>query len=96
VTRRFTEWLGQKWRRRTDPALAQAYQVTFSTAQGQLVLQHLLDEIYCQTCPTRDQIDLATHNGRRSVVQEILENIDAANEPMKYTLTQEMTHAGGV
>jgi hypothetical protein len=93
MTRRFTDWLSQKWRRRTDPQLAQAYQVTFSTAQGQLVLQHLLDEVYCQTCQVQDALALAVHNGRRSVVQEILENIDAANEPTKYALTEELTHA---
>jgi hypothetical protein len=75
--------------------LAHAYQVTFSTAQGQLVLQHLLDEVYCQTCPVQDPIALAMHNGRRSVVQEILENIDSANSPTKYTYTEELTHAGG-
>ena len=56
MTKLFKAWLGQKWRRRTDPQLAQAYQVTFSTAQGQLVLQHLLDEVYCQTCPSIDPI----------------------------------------
>jgi hypothetical protein len=67
--------------------------VTFSTAQGQLVLQHLLDEVYCQTCPVQDPIALAMHNGRRSVVQEILENIDSANDPAKYTYTEELTHA---
>jgi hypothetical protein len=93
MTRLFTNWLSHKWRRRTDPQLAQAYQVTFSTAQGQLVLQHLLDEVYCQTCPVQDSIALAMHNGRRSVVQEILENIDEANNPPKYTYTEELNHA---
>jgi len=93
MTRLFTNWLSQKWRRRTDPALAHAYQVTFSTAQGQLVLQHLLDEVYCQTCPVQDSIALAMHNGRRSVVQEILENIDSAQDPTKYTLTEDALSA---
>jgi hypothetical protein len=94
MTRMFAAWLSRKWKRRTDPQLAQAYQVTFSTAQGQLVLQHLLDEVYCQTCPVQDALALAVHNGRRSVVQEILENIDSAQDPQKYTYTEELTHAG--
>jgi hypothetical protein len=93
MTRRFTEWLGQKWRREPDTSLGLAYQVTFSTAHGQLVLQHLLDNVYCQTCPTHDPIALATHNGRRSVIQEILENIDMANDPVKYTYKEELMHA---
>ncbi len=80
--KRFTEWLSSKWGRETDPSLLQAYQVTFSTPQGRMVLKHLLDEIYCQTCPTMEPIALATHNGRRSVVQEILQNIDSAEKPL--------------
>jgi hypothetical protein len=93
MTKLLKSWLGQKWRRRTDPQLAQAYQVTFSTAQGQLVLQHLLDEVYCQTCPSIDPIAIALHNGRRSVVQEILENIDSAQDPIKYTYTEDALSA---
>jgi len=93
MTRPFINWLSRKWQRRLDPALAQAYQVTFSTAQGQLVLQHLMDEVYCQICPSIDPIALALHNGRRSVIQEILENIDEAQSPTKYTLTEESTYA---
>jgi hypothetical protein len=89
---RFTEWLSQKWRRSLDPQLGQAYLITFSTIQGRQVLQHLLDEVYCQTCPVHDPIALATHNGRRSVVQEILENIDLAERPDKYTPREDVTH----
>lgn len=85
MTRFFKDWLSFKWRKTLDPHLAQAYQVTFSSLQGREVLQHLLDEVYCQTCPMNDPIALATHNGRRSVVQEILENIDIGAQPQKYT-----------
>ena len=78
---RFTAWMTQKWARRLDPGLVQAYQVTFNSLHGRAVLQHLLDEIYCQVCLSKDPIDLSTHNARRSVVHEILENIDMADHP---------------
>lgn len=90
---RFKDWLSRKWTRQLDPGLMQAYQLTFSSLHGRLVLQHLLDEVYCQTCPVNDPIALATHNGRRSVVQELLENIDVAESPGKYTPREELTHA---
>ena len=93
MTRTMRAWLPSKWRRRLDPGLGQAYQVTFSSLQGRQVLQHLLDEVYCQTCPVNDPIALATHNGRRTLVQEILENIDIAEQPEKYTTREELTHA---
>lgn len=92
MTKILREWFGSKWRKRLDPSLAKSYQITFSTVQGREVLQHLLDEVYCQTCPVNDPIALATHNGRRSLVQEILENVDMAEQPDKYEL-KEMTHA---
>ncbi len=90
---RFADWLGSKWRKRLDAHLAQSYQVTFSSLQGREVLQHLMDEVYCQVCPVNDPIALATHNGRRSVVQEILEAIDIGEQPDKYSPREETTHA---
>jgi hypothetical protein len=93
MTRTLKDWLTRKWQRGLDPGLAQAYQVTFTSLHGRQVLQHLLDEVYCQTCPVNDPIALATHNGRRSVVQEMLENIDMASSPDKYTVKEELTHA---
>ena len=87
--KRFSQWLTQKWSRQTDDKIAQAYQVTFSTPFGQLVLQHLLDTIYCQTCESMDPIALANENGRRFVVQTILEYIDAAENPQKHQVNVE-------
>ena len=81
---RFTQWLTQKWSRRTDDNIGQQYQVTFSTPQGRLVLQHLLDTVYCQTCESLDPIALANENGRRFIVQTILEFIDEAENPRKH------------
>ena len=86
---RFTEWLGRKWRKEPRPELARAYLLTFSTAEGRLVLQDWLDEIYCQTCPINDPQALAEHNGQRKFVQRILEAIDQAGEPGKYETKQE-------
>jgi len=95
MTRRFTEWLTRRWSPQPLDELCVAYQITFSTPHGQLVLQHLLDEVYCQTCPSLDPIALATHNGCRSVVQDILEKIEIAESRTKrvHTEAEEMTYA---
>lgn len=83
---RFTEWLTRKWDRSPQPLLAQDYQVCFSTPHGQRVLTHLLDQVYCQIYEGTDPIAAATHNGRRSLVHEILENLDVAENPNKYNV----------
>ncbi len=92
MTRTIREWLGHKWRRRLDPNLGQAYQATFGTLEGRVVLQHLLDEVYCTVCLSKDPTDIITHNGRRSVIQEMLENIDLASQPDKYIPSEEVNH----
>lgn len=94
MTRTMRDWLSTRWRRRIDPGLADAYQVTFSTLHGRQVLRHLMDEVYCQLCPLNDPIALATHNGRRSLVHEMLENIDAAESPGKYETELEGVNHG--
>lgn len=86
---RFTEWLIRKWDRSPQPLLAQDYQLTFSTPSGIRVLTHLLDQVYCTIYEGTDPIAAATHNGRRSLVQEILENIDLASSPEKYRVRTE-------
>jgi hypothetical protein len=85
MTRRFRHWLSRKWTRRLEPGLADSYRATFSTFHGERVLQHLLDGVYCQVYEGKDPIEAAHHNGRRSVVQEILENIELAEHPEKHT-----------
>lgn len=77
-------WLNVKWLPRVDAHTLDAYAVTFGTAQGRLVLQHLLDTMYCTIYEGVDPLALAYHNGQRSVVQAILENIDKAQNPAKY------------
>ena len=86
---RLTVWLAHKWTRELPSSLAQDYQVTFSTVQGQRVLQHLMDHVYCSIYEGKDPIEMAIHNGRRSLVQEILENIDLAASPEKYRVRME-------
>ena len=81
---RFAEWLIRKWDRSPQPQLAQDYQLTFSTPSGSRVLTHLLDQVYCQIYEGSDPLAMAMHNGRRSLVHEILENIDLAEQPDKY------------
>ena len=87
--RRFTQWLIHKWVKQTDDNIAQFYQVTYSTPQGQRVLQHQLDNIYCQIYEGNDPLVLAYHNGRRSVVHETLELIDEGENPQKHTVNVE-------
>lgn len=92
TTARLQSWLTRRWVRPASEELIQAYRVTFSTLHGQLVLQHLLNEVYCQTCPEHDPLALATHNGRRTVVQEILENIERAEAVRPFPHEQEQLH----
>jgi len=87
--RRFTEWLTHKWDRTPQPYLAQDYQATFSTPSGSRVLTHLLDQVYCQIYEGTDPIAAAAHNGRRSIVHEILVNLDVADSPEKYRVRTE-------
>ena len=101
MTRRFTQWLGRKWQRSPDPGLMRAYHVAFATLHGQLVIQHLVDQIYATVYEGKDPLELAYHNGRRSVIHEILEQIDQAERPDKYgfqstssfPVGEELTHA---
>ena len=79
----------RKWQREAQPQLAQDYHVTFSTPHGQRVLQHLMDEVYCTVYEGHDPIESAHHNGRRSVVHDILFNLHVAEQPQKYEVRQE-------
>ena len=88
---RFRHWLQQKWQRQDAQALLKAYQVTFSTLEGRQVLQQMIDQTYATICESANPIDLAAHNARRSVVHEILQNLDLAEQPDKY-VQKEMTH----
>ena len=83
-------WLGVRWQRTTDPSLLASYQATFGNLHGHRVLTHLMDSVYCTVCESTDPIALATHNGRRSLVQEILENLDMAERPDKYRIAEEV------
>ena len=92
MTKRFLQWLDRKWQPVEPSGLREAYQVTFSTLYGQQVLQHLIDQSYATICESNHPIDLAAHNARRSVVHDILINIDVASQPDKYTTPQEIPH----
>lgn len=81
-------WLTRLWQP-TIPETLEAYSVTFSTYHGQLVLQHLMDSVYCQVYTGTDPNAALVHNARRTVVHEILENIDTARNPQKYQMKVE-------
>ena len=93
--RTFRAWLRHRWQA-PDPSLVRAYQATFATLDGQRVLQHLLDSIYCIVYEGTDPEAAMILNARRSVIQEILVNVDYGEHPEKYQTvvqTQEVFHA---
>ena len=85
----FSLWLRDKWSRGDQDAtnLASDYRATFSTEHGHRVLMHMLGETYCQvlessTVESQNALALATLNGRRIVIHEILDNIDLAEHEL--------------
>jgi hypothetical protein len=75
-----------------------AYMHCFNSIYGKVVIQDLLDNVYCTVYEGNDPIEMATHNGRRSAVHEILKQIDLAVSPQKYvveaTADNGVSHAG--
>jgi hypothetical protein len=69
--------------------------MTFSTGPGQQVLKHLLDNVYCTIYEGTDPQAALVHNGRRSVVHEILLAIDTGDSPDKYRVATEERDAIG-
>jgi len=92
MMRQFRHWLKIKWQRQNPDELRQAYQITFGGLHGQVVLQHLMDTIYCQVYEGTDAQAALVFNARRSVVHEILYNVDMANRPDHYTIPEGVTH----
>ena len=81
-------WLPSKWQLTRIDTTLQSYPLTFNTIHGQQVLQHLLDNVYCTVYEGTDPISLAHHNGQRSIVHMILENIDRGSQPYKYEIIE--------
>lgn len=93
VLSKIISWLPLKWRLMHTEQTLQAFPATFNSLHGQLVLQYLLDNIYCTVYEGTDPIGLANHNGQRQVVHLILEHIDRAQQPAKYAV-MEAQHNG--
>ncbi len=94
----FREWLKRKWRVESHPTEAQlklrhAIHATFSTPEGQVTLQWLMDRVYCTISTANDPIRIAEHNAQRALVHEILEELDHAQHPSKYEPKEEDDHA---
>lgn len=85
--RSIVEWLIHPFEVQESKDLLDAYNITFSGLHGGRVLQHLLDNGYCTVYVGTDPIELAYHNGRRSVLQEILVLLDQARAPRKYDIS---------
>jgi hypothetical protein len=77
------KWLPYRWRQH-DPQTIKSYAVAFSGEHGERVLHHLIDNVYSTVYEGTDPVALAFHNGRRSVIHEILVNMDYARYPEKY------------
>jgi hypothetical protein len=88
---RIRAWLIQKWGGGISQALAQDYAMTFSTGPGHRVLRHLVDSVYCTVYEGVDPVAATALNARRSVVHEILYNIDVGENPAKYSSKQPVT-----
>ena len=77
VVEYLADWWNGRHARLHDPAsVQQAYLATFSSPEGQIVLDDLIARVYATVCYRADE--LAAHNGRRSLVHEILQNIEFA------------------
>jgi hypothetical protein len=95
ITNALLRWLQNKWRPpvetgdQAERAIAFAYHATFGSLHGQIVLQHLMDNVYCTVYEGNDSILATAHNARRSVVHEILVRIDQGEHPLKYEVQME-------
>jgi hypothetical protein len=72
-------WLTRWFARRGCVPLPQqsilhAYQRLFASPDGQVVMQHLLDNIFCTVYEGPEPDGAVIHNARRTVVLEILQN----------------------
>lgn len=98
MIQRIAEWFRHRWLG-VDSGMLKHYHACFSSASGQHVLQHFLDSIYCTVYEGSDPQEALIHNARRTVVHEILMNLDAAEHPMKYNpqvQTEEISDARGM
>ena len=90
-------WALGLWRPQVPTStLAIAYDQTFNTEFGRIVLQHLLDSVYCSVYSGVDPNAALVHNARRTVVHEILENIDRATNPLKYQFIDQQTQYNNI
>ncbi len=71
------DWILRKFQREreSDTIILNACIATFSTPDGQIYLQHLVNNVYATVCYSKDPLEIAAHNARRSVVHEILETL---------------------
>ena len=84
----FTRWLNRKWQPAQTQAefnqLTEAFGLCFATEHGRIVLNDLLDNIYCTVCDSDDPYKVVAHNAQRKTIQYILLELDKAYHPEKY------------
>ena len=75
MLKEIVEWYRHRWLK-PDSDLLHAYQRCFNSPDGQRVIQHLLDTVYCSVYEGSDPTECVIHNARRSVVHEMLQLIN--------------------
>lgn len=84
-------WLARKWQPPDTAQLLQDHLEVFGSPAGRRLLSHWLDRVYCTVYEGTDPRQATLHEGRRSFVQELLENLDHAETPDKYRPREEET-----
>jgi len=62
-----------------------AYAGFYGSFDGQIVLNHLLETVFFQVYRGTDPYESVAFNARRAVIFEILENIETARNPQRFT-----------
>lgn len=79
-------WWPNRWKPYIPADVGNAYAITFSQGTGAVVLQHLMDTVYCTVYEGTDPQEALVHNSQRLVVHRILENIDAGINPHRHVI----------
>jgi hypothetical protein len=75
----FKKWLTARFSPQRDESILEAYRIIFNSPHGEILLNHWMDDVYCTVLPeTATDIELATHNGRRSFIDDILRRLEMA------------------
>lgn len=86
---RLRSWLRRMWQPQDAAQLLRDYHEVFGGPAGQRLLQHWIDSVYATVYDGTSDRQAVLHEGRRSFVHEVLENLDRAENPEKYRVREE-------